>query len=346
MDSNIIKKIIEAGNLAPSGGNSQPWKFIVKGDTIRVLALSHKDHPVLNFKDRGTLVAIGALIENIQIAAATQGLTADWKENLSKREIDITLKPSESSNLSGLAEVIRLRHTNRKDYKKEPLSESEKAFLLQELHKFPQCELVVIEKEKVRDASKHLAIDILMFLQNELLHKLLFEEILWKEDHQHTRGGLYIKTMEAIPPKSFVMKLMSNWKLAKFFGKLKLPNKIHEENANKIAASALIGVIVVEDNDENFIHAGRLLENIWLRSAKLGLSFQLVSGMLFLRQQMQFGQKYSFTPVEKQVVESAYQELVNVFGVKRNIMALAFRIGKSEKPLAVSHKRSPEISWE
>lgn len=39
----IIRQIIEAGIRAPSGENSQPWRFLLKGDLIELYNLPERD---------------------------------------------------------------------------------------------------------------------------------------------------------------------------------------------------------------------------------------------------------------------------------------------------------------
>lgn len=347
MDKNIIKQIIEAGNLAPSGGNSQPWKFKVNNNLIEVISLPEKDHPILNFKNRGTHIAHGALIENIETASLFFGYKPYFElfpeEKIS---VKITLESFKKQDNHNLYEAISKRHSNRKPYNTNLLSDEEKNSLFQDRDKFPECRLFFVEEEKIRQVSENLARDVTVFLQNQLLHKYLFQEIIWKEEEQKLRGGLFIKTMEMTPPKSIIFKLLSNWTIAKFFNKIKFPKKIYEENIKTASSAGLIGIIAVENNDKNFLYAGRLMENIWLRTAKLNLSFQLITGIPFLWQQLNFGNDKIFSKKEKDIINGAYNNLLRIFNIENKIIALAFRIGKSEKPLAISYKRPPEINWE
>jgi hypothetical protein len=71
-----IKKIIEAGTRAPSGDNCQPWKFVfIDPTTIEVHLLAGLDRSLYNFKERGSYLSIGALLENMAIAAPHFGYT-------------------------------------------------------------------------------------------------------------------------------------------------------------------------------------------------------------------------------------------------------------------------------
>ncbi|OGG47635.1 hypothetical protein A3D66_01225 [Candidatus Kaiserbacteria bacterium RIFCSPHIGHO2_02_FULL_50_9] len=346
MDREIIKKIIEAGNYAPSGSNSQPWRFVSSGNVLCVIALPEKDHKIFNFRNRGTYIAHGALMENIEIASRFFNYEPQFElfpEN--GNSYRITFSPSKESKQVELYDSILKRHTNRKSYDTKLLSAEEKKYLFQETSRFPQCELVIIEGENILQLARNLAYDILISLQNKTLHQLLFQEILWREEEQKLRQGLYVKTMEVTPPKAFVFKMLKNWNIAKFLNKIKFTKKIYDENVKKMVSSGLMGAIIVNDDDRNFIDAGRLMENIWLRATKLGLSFQVTTGILFLWQQVNFGEKEKFSETEITTVNNAYKNLAETLKVQNKIIALIFRIGKADKPMAVSFKRPPKIEW-
>src|SRR3989344_5200913 len=207
MDREIIKKIIEAGNCAPSGSNSQPWRFIYSDNILRVIALPEKDHRIFNFRNRGTYIAHGALMENIDIASRFFNYEPQF-ELFPEKESScrITFFPSKEPKRVELYDSISKRHTNRKPYDTKPLSVEEKEYLFQGTDRFPQCELVIAEGENILQLARNLAYDILISLQNKILHQLLFREIIWKEEDQKLQQGLYVKTMEITPLKAFVFK--------------------------------------------------------------------------------------------------------------------------------------------
>lgn len=350
MDKGIIEKIIEAANHAPSGGNSQPWKFVVEHDTVRIIMLPEKEHPVLNFRNRGTYVAHGALLENIDVAAQSFGYEAVFnffpEPHVSAA---VTFRPfARGGDNTDLHDILFKRHSNRKPYKTGPLSEDTKKFILREADKFPQCRLSIVEEgESIRSVAESTALDIRINLENKRLHELFFKEVLWNEEDQHQQPGLYIRTMEAAPPKSSVMQLLRHWKVAQLFNKIKLVQKIYEENAKTLASSSLCGAVIVPDDDDSFMHAGRLIENIWLRATKSGLSFQLIAGLVFLWQQAHFGERHLFSDTELNEISEAYKRLQNVFGVKDGeVIATTFRIGEAPPPMAVSYTRPPDITFE
>jgi Nitroreductase family len=348
MEREIIKKIIEAGNLAPSGSNSQPWRFIVKKDLIRIVALPERDHQILNFRKRGTYVAIGALIENMGIAARKFDCEPSFElfpEGLDG--LDMVLRPGAIPRaMDELYPAIAERHTNRRSYETRGLTEHEKNYLMGEVDMFTDCQLAIAEGDAMHPIAENLALDIKINLRHRLLHELFFKEILWKEEHQKTRGGLYIKTLEVAPPKSTVFKMIGNWKAAKIFERIRGIDMIYAENTKTITSSALLGAIAVKDDDRAFVEAGKLMENIWLRAVTLGLGFQLVTGIPFLWQHSNLGDDQIFSQDERDTIDRAYEKLRDAFNIRNGIIAIAFRIGHAQPPSAVSFKRPPEIQWE
>src|SRR3990167_10630915 len=81
-----IERILTAANSAPSGENCQPWRFVVSGDTVDVYLRPERDKSAYNWGQRGSLMACGAALENLVLAAGQGGYHA-------KGEFKITQKP-------------------------------------------------------------------------------------------------------------------------------------------------------------------------------------------------------------------------------------------------------------
>src|SRR3989344_3442769 len=119
-----IQKILEAAVNAPSGSNSQPWRFEVSGSEIKIIALPEKDHPILNYRNRGTLVAHGALIENIIISSKAHGYTPIleiFPDHSNKNLTAIFKFEKSTKEIEPVFQFIEARATNRKPYESTPL---------------------------------------------------------------------------------------------------------------------------------------------------------------------------------------------------------------------------------
>ncbi len=352
INQEIIKQIIKAGSLAPSGSNSQPWKFEVKNNIIKVAALPEKDHPILNFRNRGTWIAHGALLENIIIACKNFHIEPKieiFPEGLNSNIIFlITLNENPAfKDDDNLYPVIFERASNRKRFSTKPLKDEEKNFIFKEALQKNVVLKVVEDREKIKEFAENMAWDTYLNLTNKELHKLFVKEIIWndKEEKEREGRGLYIKTMEMNPPQIMVMKLLRNYKVVNIFKRIGIIKGIYKDIVKLYSAGCLFGGILVNNEDKDFIEAGRAIENIWIRATKLNLGFHLITGIPFFWQDINLGDIKIFSDEEKGIISQSYRKLENIFNGQNKIIAATFRIGYSKKPSAFSYKREPEIEW-
>jgi len=346
-----IKKILEIAINAPSGSNSQPWRFEVKGNKVYVIALPEKDHPVLNYHNRGTWIAHGALIENIIIVSSSLGYYA---------KVEIFPNPNQT-NLTAIIELVMglsksdplfctvpLRTTNRKKYKDIFLTESQKKELFEPLllH-FKGIKIKFIEDKDERNIiGESLSVNEILTLENEKLHKLFFKEIIWssKKEFQRTTG-FPVKTMELKPPQKIMLKFLRNWQVMKLFNNINFARLIANDNAKIYSSGAGIVAIIISNKDEDFLLAGRVMERIWLKATQIGLSVHPITGILYFWQAIQNNMIDFFSQEHIEMVNNAYEKIKKIFNVNENIIALTLRIGPSADPSAYSLKNSPEIIW-
>jgi len=126
IDKNVLQRILALAINAPSGANSQPWGFLVtKESKIRILSQPEKDHPILNYRNRGTLLAIGALLENIEQASLLENYSIKTGPyNHSEHFIDIEFIKNNTKPTNPLGAFINDRTTNRKVYENKKLTEN------------------------------------------------------------------------------------------------------------------------------------------------------------------------------------------------------------------------------
>ena len=348
-----IKNILEAGIQAPSGSNFQPRKFKINGNQVDIFALPEKDHPILNFRNRGTLFAHGALFENILIAADALGYKSECtlfpdqeNKNCTAR---ITFSKADPKNQS-LFSFISKRSTNRKPYKKEALSDTEKNVLARcaaEISNLSGVRLKMIEdKNKLEELGRALSKAEQVIFENKLLHKLFFEEIVWTEDKEKAKkSGLYLKTMELKPSQQFALRFFRYWPIISIFNWLGLSKSIARENAASYSSTALMAIILVENRDEAFFDAGRLGEYIWLTAVGIGLSGHLLTGVPFFWQRIKSDEAKEFSLKHIAIIKEAYASIASIAEAKDNeIASFVLRIGHGETPTARSSRRSLQYS--
>ncbi|MFZ2456978.1 MAG: nitroreductase [Candidatus Altiarchaeia archaeon] len=126
----IIEEILEAGRWAPSGMNNQPWRFVVVSDKKTNELLSEQTHydDILKFApcaiavfydmDSGyertkDVLAIGACIQNMLLAARSLDLASCWLGEILKNKEKVALLLEAPASYELMA-VIALGESNEK----------------------------------------------------------------------------------------------------------------------------------------------------------------------------------------------------------------------------------------
>lgn len=72
-----LHRILDLARWAPSGDNTQPWRFEILGDAhVLVHGLDTRDHVVYDLDGHASQLAVGALLETLAIAATSEGRRA------------------------------------------------------------------------------------------------------------------------------------------------------------------------------------------------------------------------------------------------------------------------------
>ena len=346
-------KILEAAVQAPSGSNSQPWRFEVDADKVFVWASPDRDHPILNHRYRGTWVAHGALLENLVTAANYFGYETNIKlfpdKDKANLVAEVLFDPKDKAKDEDLYQAIFSRATNRKKYEATKLTAEQKNNFLQAAKDFGRGELVLIEdKNDIKKLMEAGSANELVMFQNKRLHELFFDEVVWTKEQEKQKGkGLYIPTLEIPKPQQMALRLFKSWSIMNLLNKFGLAKSIASDNIKNFSNCAAVGAIIIDhDSDEDFVDVGRLMEKIWLLATKMGLSFHPVMGTLFFWQSITADREQHFSTHEAKIIDDAYQKMSSVIncGDKKIIVAL-MRIGEGGEPSARSLKLKPEITY-
>ena len=342
-----IQRILEESVNAPSGDNSQPWRFTVDGDTISVFNVADGDPTLYNFLQRGSYLAHGALVENIVLRAGKAGFSAAVEPfpgipDCTARVI-LTSAPARENPI---ADAVQKRTTNRKPYEMRPLESSHRDALAS-VPLEPGVTVSFAEGEQlIESIAETVSVNERLLMENPHLHKALFSMIRWTERDERTRPGLYLKTMEFPLPVQFLFRtLLRSWPIVRALNVLGLSTVIPRQSAQGYRASSAFGAIVLRsESDTDFFNAGRVFERVWLTATNLGLSVQPVTAIPYLVQRVRAGQAHAFSDAHKQYIREAGDALSTYIGlVPDQHIAMLFRIGYGAAPTAHSYKASPVI---
>jgi nitroreductase len=349
INQETIRSIISSGALAPSGDNSQPWYFCVSDNAIFVFQIPDKDNPFLNYNLSGTHVAIGAVIENICIAATVYAITAQ-----------VTLFPGESDCVARidlvqnnaerdpLADAILLRHTNRKNYEQTSLPDDLKAHIFAEASREHGVRAVISEGNSMKKLGHAGSRAEVAILENHELHQLLFGNVVWtKEEEEAKHEGLFVDTLEFAPPQKFFFRLCGNWKIMSFLNKLGFAKFVSNDNAKKYGTgAAFVAIITTTNTPKDFVNAGRAMERVWLLLNQRGYAVHPITATLFFGQRIREGKEEGLTRDSWELMENAFLDVKTTLNVQTENIAFMFRTGKTSAPSARSSKKPPIIKFD
>jgi len=271
--TNEIKKTIGYACRAPSGHNTQPWKFQISeiDDSIKIFPDFGRKLSVVDGDNHALFIGLGCCLENLIIAAENFGFKTKVKYSLSEKnrefiQINLLRENKKIKANNPLFESIMKRQSNRRKY---------------ESKKIPIKDL-----NKLKDASKSLEAKAIFFLKdNEIKNLLKFvregsilqygdkkfvnELISWmrfsKKSAEKHNDGLYSAVM-AIPR-------MPEW-LGKIILKFSAKPKSMAKNFEKLAAnsSGLVLFVSKNNNKKSWIETGRCFERFVLTATSLGIS--------------------------------------------------------------------------
>lgn len=128
-----LHRILELARWAPSGDNTQPWRFEILGDEhVLVHGFDTRDHVVYDLDGHASQLAIGALLETLAIAATGEGREA----RISRRPdtpdaqllIDVRFEPAASAP-DPLLPAIEKRVVQRRPMSTRPLTAAQRQAL-------------------------------------------------------------------------------------------------------------------------------------------------------------------------------------------------------------------------
>ena len=118
--NDLARALIGAAVLAPSHWNAQPWRFEVEGASIRIVADPQRALPVTDPDRRSMMIALGAALENLTIAARAWGHQPHVEylpfEGAAGVVARVWWESGERRRDRAACAAITERRTNRRDY--------------------------------------------------------------------------------------------------------------------------------------------------------------------------------------------------------------------------------------
>jgi hypothetical protein len=163
-DERCTARMVGAAILAPSGHNTQPWRFTRRGDTIEILADRTRALPVVDPDDRELVISCGCALKNMEIAARAMGrvprseLLPDPSDPDLLARVSIAERGPVDGEDASLFACIPRRRTNRGAFVPEPLPQRATGRIASAVAA-EGARLVVLDEPQAKDALADLIAD-------------------------------------------------------------------------------------------------------------------------------------------------------------------------------------------
>ena len=130
-----LLKILDRARWAPSGDNTQPWRFeIISDDELIVHGHDTRDEILYDFDGHASHMAHGALLETIRIAATVEGLRVRWlaeaDDDLRKIQYRVHFEGQAGITSDPLHHFIESRCVQRRPMQLKSLTQAQRDALL------------------------------------------------------------------------------------------------------------------------------------------------------------------------------------------------------------------------
>jgi tRNA A37 threonylcarbamoyladenosine dehydratase len=348
-------KIVEAAILAPSGGNSQPWKWVLKNNSLLLFYDFDAEPTFLGYGNTATILALGSSMENAVLQAKSMHLDSKVivypDKTITQLVAQVKFYPEKETNskLDKLVEAIGYRNTNR-NIVERPIIEEEK---LQELIKVAKemsgADLRIFTSElELNDIADIIGeIEIIRLLEKAGQSDFA-EEIGWtKLENEKRRDGVDIRTVDLTNSELAGMKIAVNAEVISLVKKWNGGGAFKKLTKKSIDSSGAVCILSMSDQTlTDYFNGGRILQRIWLTANLLGLAFQPITASIFLYTRLMAGKGENISDEGQKKLWDLRPKFENIFKIKKgDADIMIFRLTIADTPEVKSLRRPLETAF-
>lgn len=266
INTEFLEMIKDAGR-APSGHNTQPWKFEANENQIIIRPDFTRKLKVVDPDDHALYISLGCALENLILSAKDHQFSTNLTMNLagSNSEIIVDLHKSENEQKDLLYDFIQQRQSTRTEYKQEPVEPS----VLEQLMEQGKNECVdiifITEKSKIKELEPFiLEASDLQFGNKRFIDELVGWIRFSKREAEEKGDGIYGASMGMPGIGRFIgSSIMKN------FVSAKSERKRWKNIIEKSTGFALF--IAKENSKQNWLRLGQSFQRFGLKATQLNL---------------------------------------------------------------------------
>lgn len=277
-----IGRILDLARWAPSGDNTQPWRFeVLSADHIVIHGYDTREYVVYDLDGHASQLAVGALLETLEIAATSEARIARISRRNDTPEdhllFDVRFETVADLAPDPLLPYIQKRTVQRRPMTTRSLSDAQKASLENSLPKGYRVKWFEGASQRWRLAR---------FMFDNAKVRLTIPEAF--EVHRSVIEWNAQFSTDKIPDQAigvdpvtarFMRWAMASWERVSFLNRWllgHLPPRLQLDLIPGLACGAHFALVseAPQASVDDFLAAGRAVQRFWLTATRLGLYAQ------------------------------------------------------------------------
>jgi len=343
-----LEQILELARWAPSGDNTQPWRFEILAPR-RLIVHGHdtRDHCVYDLDGHPSQISLGALLETMAIAASTFGLAMQAARRPEAPEARPTFivefVPAPQLQADPLAGFILSRSVQRRPLSRRPLTAAEKTALSATLP--PGFGVTWLDGARRVAAARLMYRNAKLRLTMPEAHQVHQAVIEWNARYSEDRLPDQALGVDAMTAR-LMRWIMRDWRRVAFFNTWLAGTVAPRLQMDLIPGLACAAHFVLTaprrpQRIDDYVAAGRAMQRFWLTATAQGLQLQPELTPLIFSRYVREGRVFSATPGMQQRAAGLAQQGELLVGTQVWETAVFMgRIGAGE-PAAARSLRKP-----
>lgn len=304
MNQNTLNHILNLARWAPSGDNTQPWRFeIINEYLIHVHGLDTRDHILYDYDGHPSHIAHGALLETMRIAATGFGLATNWTVSSDgddrRPTYVVSLAHSATMIRDPLFDCIETRTVQRRPMKTTPLTETQRQALIDAAGDGFRVQLFESLGDRIK-VARLLWDSAKVRLTCPEAYPVHKEIIEWHA--RYSKDRIPEEAVGVDPVTARLMEwVMQSWGRVEFFNRFLLGTVVPRIELDLLPALCCATHLLVcprrpPAHLEDWVHLGIAVQRIWLTATHLGLHLQPQMTPVIFRWYARAGRHFSTEP--------------------------------------------------
>lgn len=336
-----LADILDLARWAPSGDNTQPWRFEVIDDHHFVVhAFDTRDHCVYDLDGHPSQIALGALLETLAIAASAHSLRAAFSRNPDSPDThpqySVELVRDQQVSPDPLLPFVKQRSVQRRPLRTTPLTASQKQALQDAVGKLYSVRWFEGGPQRWRLAALMFANAKLRLTLPEAytVHRNIIE---WQARFSEDRVPDQALGLDAMTLK-LMRWVMVSWQRVRFFNTWlagHLTPRIEMDLLPGLFCAAHFALCAnkAPESVDDYVAAGRALQRFWLTATRLGLQLQPEMTPVIFSRYVRNGIEFSRMPGATETAAGLGKRLAEILqDMPVSQVAFLGRIGNGKAP--------------